>query len=199
MPLMAHGWTQLLSNRTGSRHVGRSPLRQCPLHCSSGRRQSWKIWQRATSSRRAPERLTEQKFKAGQATGFDIERTRSEVIALRVEQEQLRRVRGEATHALDVLVGRIPGRLAAVLRLPLSPCPIGLPEACQANCCSSARRQSRAGASCSGDGAMERSRRRAVPQTCARFEWWAPTLREQRNTCGREHFLSGLGCDASDL
>ncbi|WP_223865654.1 TolC family protein, partial [Enterobacter hormaechei] len=44
------------------------------------------------------ERLTEQKFKAGQATGFDIERTRSEVIALRVEQEQLRRVRGEATH-----------------------------------------------------------------------------------------------------
>jgi hypothetical protein len=47
MPLMAHGWTQLLSNRTGSRHVGRSPLRQCPLHCSSGRRQSWKIWQKS--------------------------------------------------------------------------------------------------------------------------------------------------------
>ena len=59
------------------------------------------------------ERLTEQKFKAGQATGFDIERTRSEVIALRVEQEQLRRVRGEATHALDVLVGRIPGALGS--------------------------------------------------------------------------------------
>lgn len=55
------------------------------------------------------QRLTEQKFDAGQVTGFDIERTRSEVVAIRVEQEQLRSARGEATHALDVLVGRIPG------------------------------------------------------------------------------------------
>ncbi|MBG6333842.1 TolC family protein, partial [Pseudomonas aeruginosa] len=47
--------------------------------------------------------LMQRKFEAGQATGFDIERTRAGVVALRVEQEQLRRARGEATHALDVL------------------------------------------------------------------------------------------------
>ena len=39
----------------------------------------------------------QRKFEAGQATGFDIERTRAGVVALRVEQEQLRRARGEAT------------------------------------------------------------------------------------------------------
>ncbi|ENI8068775.1 TolC family protein, partial [Enterobacter asburiae] len=57
--------------------------------------------------------LTQRKFEAGQATGFDIERTRSGVVALRVEQEQLRRARGEATHALDVLAGQTPGASAA--------------------------------------------------------------------------------------
>lgn len=145
------------------------------------------------------ERLTEQKFKAGQATGFDIERTRSEVIALRVEQEQLRRVRGEATHALDVLVGRIPGALGSGPALASHHARLDSQKRARRIAAAAPRRQSRAGASCSGDGAMERSRRRAAPQTCARFEWWAPTLREQRNTCGREHFLSGLGCDASDL
>ena len=55
----------------------------------------------------------QRKFEAGQATGFDIERTRAGVVALRVEQEQLRRARGEATHALDVLVGQTPGAPAA--------------------------------------------------------------------------------------
>ncbi|WP_426727439.1 hypothetical protein [Enterobacter cloacae complex sp. 288G10] len=57
--------------------------------------------------------LMQRKFEAGQATGFDIERTRAGVVALRVEQEQLRRARGEATHALDVLVGQTPGAPAA--------------------------------------------------------------------------------------
>lgn len=57
--------------------------------------------------------LTQRKFEAGQASGFDLERTRAGVVALRVEREQLRRARGEATHALDVLVGRIPGASAS--------------------------------------------------------------------------------------
>lgn len=69
--------------------------------------------------------LTQRKFEAGQATGFDIERTRSGVVALRVEQEQLRRARGEATHALDVLAGQTPGASAASPTLASLAAPIG--------------------------------------------------------------------------
>ncbi|HGI9957958.1 TolC family protein [Pseudomonas aeruginosa] len=79
-------------------------------------RQADELGALATARLESAERLvllTQRKFEAGQATGFDLERTRAGVVAVRVEQEQLRRARGEATHALDVLVGQTPGTSAA--------------------------------------------------------------------------------------
>ena len=60
---MAHGWTQLLSNRTGLRHVGRSLLET--VSAALQQRQAAELEDLAKSDFVAErlERLTEQKFR----------------------------------------------------------------------------------------------------------------------------------------
>ena len=107
--------------------------------------------------------LMQRKFEAGQATGFDIERTRAGVVALRVEQEQLRRARGEVTHALDVLVGQTPGAPAASPTLASLAVPDWTPTRIPADLLSErpARRRSEVRRR---NRALERSRRRTLPR-----------------------------------